>query len=332
MSAHVSLGFHCSHEQYAPSVLLGHARRAADAGFQAAMCSDHFRPWSERQGHSGFAWAWLGAALEATSLSFGTVCAPGQRYHPAVIAQAAATLAEMYGRRFWLAVGSGEALNESITGQPWPDKADRDARLAASADAMRRLWAGATVTTSGHVTMQETRLYVRSPQPPLLVAAALTPATARWAATWADGLITVAGPRDGMRRVVDAFREGGGVGKPLFLQAALSYAPSEGQAIRAAHVEWRQAALDGEALANLTTPADFDAACEGASPADVVTRVRASADISQHLEWILEDCDLGFDRIYLHNVARAHQDEFIDLCGTRLIPEFSRSHAGHVAG
>src|ERR671912_419494 len=127
------IGFHASHEQIHPAVLLDAVRVAEQVGFTAAMCSDHFQPWSERQGHSGFAWSWLGAALAVTPMSFGTVCAPGQRYHPAVVAQAAATLAEMYPGRFWLAVGSGEALNESITGQSWPPKPERNARLLESA-------------------------------------------------------------------------------------------------------------------------------------------------------------------------------------------------------
>src|SRR3712207_4419898 len=138
----ITIGFHCSHEQYPPSALLDLARRAERAGFEAAMCSDHFHPWSERQGHSGFTWSWLGSAFEATRMSFGTVCAPGQRYHPAIVAQAAGTLAEMYGDRFWLALGSGEALNEAITGASWPDKAQRHARLLECVEIMRALWAG----------------------------------------------------------------------------------------------------------------------------------------------------------------------------------------------
>ena len=116
------LGYHASHEQYRPSTLLTHVQQAEGAGFESAMCSDHFHPWSEDQGQSGFAWSWLGSALQATSLTMGTVCAPGQRYHPAVIAQAAATLAEMHPDRFWLALGSGQALNEHITGARWPTK------------------------------------------------------------------------------------------------------------------------------------------------------------------------------------------------------------------
>src|SRR5688572_29107092 len=138
------LGFHCSHEQHAPSILLRLAQRAEEIGFQAAMCSDHFHPWTTAQGQSGFSWSWLGAAMQATQMSFGVVCAPGQRYHPAIVAQAAATLSELYTDRFWLAVGSGEALNESITGAPWPGKDVRNRRLRECVDVMRALWAGET--------------------------------------------------------------------------------------------------------------------------------------------------------------------------------------------
>jgi G6PDH family F420-dependent oxidoreductase len=123
------IGYHASHEQLPPSELLACVVAAEAAGFQAAMCSDHFAPWSSRQGHSGFAWSWLGAALQATGLDFGVVNAPGQRYHPAIIAQAAATLSELFPGRFWLALGSGEASNEHITGGRWPPKAERRARL-----------------------------------------------------------------------------------------------------------------------------------------------------------------------------------------------------------
>src|SRR5687768_1798702 len=120
-----SIGYHCSHEQHAPSVLLANVRHAEQAGFATAMCSDHFAPFSLAQGESGFAWSWLGAALQSTALSFGTVTAPGQRYHVAVAAQAAATLCQMFPDRFWWALGTGQALNEHITGELWPPKAKR---------------------------------------------------------------------------------------------------------------------------------------------------------------------------------------------------------------
>src|SRR4029078_3226220 len=122
-------GFHCSHEQIDPAQLLLDVQQAERAGFTAGMSSDHFSPWSTRQGEYGFSWSFLGAALATTQLPFGIVNAPGQRYHPAIIAQAIATLAEMFPGRFWAALGSGAASNEHITGGGWPPKATRDARL-----------------------------------------------------------------------------------------------------------------------------------------------------------------------------------------------------------
>ena len=119
------VGFHASHEQAHPAELLRSVQRAEEVGFDAAMCSDHFAPWSARQGHSGFAWSWLGAAMATTSLPFGIVYAPGQRYHPAIVAQASATLAAMFPGRFWMALGTGEAVNEHITGDRWPTKPER---------------------------------------------------------------------------------------------------------------------------------------------------------------------------------------------------------------
>src|SRR5687767_3284207 len=136
------IGYHGSHEQFPPSELLSLVSMAHAAGFRAAMCSDHFNPWSERQGQSGFAWSWLGAAMQATSLPFRVVNAPGQRYHPAIVAQAAATLCELFGDRLWVVLGSGEASNEHITGDAWPDKQTRNARLRECVDVMRALLAG----------------------------------------------------------------------------------------------------------------------------------------------------------------------------------------------
>src|SRR4051812_20316938 len=155
------------------------------------MCSDHFHPWTPGQGQSGYSFAWLGAALQATNLPMGTICCPFGRYHPAVVAQAAATLAEMFPGRFWLAVGTGQALNESITGEGWPDKAERRATLRESVDVIRALWAGETVTHRGRVRVESARLYTRPAAPPPLFGAATTPETAEWLGSWADGLLTV---------------------------------------------------------------------------------------------------------------------------------------------
>jgi probable non-F420 flavinoid oxidoreductase len=313
------IGFHCSHEQHSPASLLWLASRAADAGFEAAMCSDHFHPWSEQQAQSGFTWSWLGAALQATRLSFGTVCAPGQRYHPAIIAQAAATLAEMFPDRFWVALGSGEALNEAITGDPWPPKAARNARLKECVEVMRRLWAGETVTHDGLVRVREAKLYSLPPAPPMVVGAAISPETAAFMAPWVDALITVVGARDQMRRVIDAFRADGGEGKPMFLQVPLAFGRTDEESADIAFDQWRHAALTPTELADLPTPRAFDAATRGTRVEEVTRKLRVSADVEQHLAWLQEDLEMGFSRLYLHNIAHDHT-RFFDAFGTRVLP------------
>src|SRR5215217_6888523 len=187
------IGYHASHEQFAPSVLLRLVVAAEEAGFDCAKSSDHFHPWSERQGESGFAWSWLGAAMQATKFGIGIISAPGYRYHPAILAQAAATIGEMYPDRLWLALGSGEAINEAITGEPWPEKAERNARLRECVDIMRALLAGETVTHRGRVTSIETKLYSRPISSLPLFGAAVTAETAAFCGGWADGLLTVGG-------------------------------------------------------------------------------------------------------------------------------------------
>jgi coenzyme F420-dependent glucose-6-phosphate dehydrogenase len=315
-----TFGYHASHEQHPPSSLLASVTRAEEAGFTAAMCSDHFHPWSDRQGQSGFAWSWLGAALQATSLPMGVVNAPGQRYHPAIIAQAAATLAEMFPDRFWLAVGSGQDLNEHITGGPWPRKADRNQRLLESVEVMRALWRGETVTHRGAVVVEDAHLYTRPSTPPRLLGAAITSATARWVAGWADGLITIAKPIDELRAVVEAFREGGGEGKPMALQVQLSYASTEEEALRAAHEQWGTNIFDSPVLASLRMPADLEAAAEFVEADDLRGPVLVSADLAQHTAWLAEYAELGFSELYLHDVHR-DQERFLADFGERVLPE-----------
>ena len=322
----VRVGYHCSHEQYAPGALLRLARRAEAAGFECGMCSDHFHPWSEAEGESGFAWSWLGAALQATSLPFGVVTVPGGwRYHPAVLAQAGATLAEMFPGRFWMAVGSGERLNEHVVGAHWPPRDERNARLREGVEVMRALWAGETVTHRGRVTVEEAKLYSRPAEPPKVIGAALSPETAEWAGGWADGLITVVGEREGMREIVDAFRRGGGEGKPLYLQAQLSFGKTDDEALEAAWRQWHAAMFPSPVLAELKMPAEFDAAGEYVRRDDVARKMRVSADPERHLEWLLGDRELGFEEIDLHCVNRGGQERFIDVFGERVLPELRKA-------
>jgi probable non-F420 flavinoid oxidoreductase len=313
------VGYHASHEQFPPSGLLSCVQLAEQAGFQAAMCSDHLAPWTTAQGHSGFAWSWLGAALQATGLPFGCVTAPGQRYHPAIVAQAAATLAELFPGRFWMALGSGEALNEHVTGTGWPVKRDRDARLLECVTVMRALLAGETVSHRGLVTVDRARLWSRPTSPPPLLGAAVSAETARRVGGWADGLITVNQPADRLRRVVDAFRDGGGEGKPISLQVHLASAADEATALATAREQWANGALDGSLCWELELPEQFEAATRHVRPDDLRDAVLVAADPGRLAEVLAGYVELGFDAVYLHEVGR-DQRRFIELAGEELLP------------
>ncbi|MDB6151360.1 MAG: F420-dependent oxidoreductase, family [Chthoniobacter sp.] len=316
------IGYHASHEQFAPSQLLKWTQRAESAGFQSFFSSDHFHPWSEAQGQSGFSWSWMGAALATTTLPGSMICCPGYRQHPAVVAQAAATLAEMFEGRFWLAVGSGQALNERITGEHWPTKDHRNARLAECVQIIRALWAGETVTHRGLVKVEEAKLYTRPQETPLLIGAAVTEKTAEWVGGWADGLITTSRPPDELRKMRDAFQRGGGEGKPLFLKVGLSWARTHEEAQRGAHQQWRAVAFPSELLTELRTPREFDQAGKHVRPEDMDSVLRVSSSLAQHAEWIAADRALGFKGITLHNI-NTNQEEFIDVFGEKVLPQFT---------
>ena len=313
-------GYHASHEQFAPSDLLRWIKLAAAAGFTCAMSSDHFHPWSERQGQSGFAWSWVAAALESTNIPVGIISAPGYRYNPAVIAQGAATLAEMYPGRFWLALGSGEAINEAITGLAWPDKLERNARLAECVQVIRSLLSGEKVTHRGRVTVVEAKLYTLPRQAPLILGAAVTEETAEWVGGWADGLITIQAEPASLSRIVDAFCRGGGSGKPRFLQVALSWAETEEEAEAHAHDQWRSNVIGGEVNWDLRRPQDFDLASRFVSAADVRKFVLVSSDLGKHRAWLQEYVGLGFSQIQLHQVGR-NQEAFIERFAQKVLPE-----------
>jgi probable non-F420 flavinoid oxidoreductase len=317
------IGFHASHEQFPPSELLAFARAAEQAGFDCAMSSDHFRPWGAAQGHSGYAWSWLGAAMASTRLPFGVISAPGYRYHPAILAQGAATLAEMFPGRFWLALGSGQRLNEDITGLAWPEKAERNARLRECAEVIRALLAGETVTHHGRITVVNARLYSRPAQPPPLLGAAVTEATAEQVGAWADGLLTVSASPDQLRKVIQAFRRGGGEGKPLIVQVGLNWAPTEAEALAGAHEQWRTNVLGGEVNWELRTPEEFDTATRFVRPEDMRESVWISSDLGWHAARIAELVELGVEEIQLHQVG-PNQQAFIEAFGDRVLPALRR--------
>ena len=317
-----AIGLHCSHEQIPPSRLLGHAQHAEAAGFEAIMSSDHFSPWSERQGESGFAWSWLGAAMGATELPFGVVNAPGQRYHPAIVAQAAATLGEMFPGRLWVALGTGEASNEHITGDPWPDKATRNARLRECVDIIRALFAGETVSHDGLVQVDRAKLHTLPRLSPPLIGPAISVDTASWVGEWADGLATVNQPPAKLEEMIAAFRSNGGQGKRLVLQVHLSWAPSEEEALRVAHDQWRSNVFPPPTCWDLETVEDFDRLARDVTTDQVREVVLVSADLARHTAWLQELAALGFDEINLHHVGE-DLTAFIEAFGEHVVPELS---------
>lgn len=311
------LGYHAPHEQFPPEQLLRFLKAAERAGFHDAMCSDHLSPFLPEQGHSGHAWTWLGAAAEATNMTLGTVSAPGQRYHPVVLAQAAATVARLAPGRFWLALGSGEAVNEHVTGDPWPPKAQRNERLLQCQEVMRSLLRGDEVSRDGLVRVDRARLWSVPQDPPPLLGAALSPETAGLVAGWADGLITVNQPRGRLEQIVRAYRDNGGRG-PLQLQVQLSWHPDEQEALRAAHREWRFCTLESDQMENLETPEDIEAATRGVEPGELRGPVAVMDDLGRLADLTRTWADLGFDTAYLHNVGR-NQLEFIEAAGEALL-------------
>ncbi|GFE86573.1 TIGR03885 family FMN-dependent LLM class oxidoreductase [Steroidobacter agaridevorans] len=296
------IGFHASHEQFAPSKLLDYTIAAEQAGFDCAMSSDHFKPWSRSQGHSGYSWSWLGAAMARTKFPVGVICAAGYRYHPAVVAQAAATLAEMFPDRFWLALGSGERVNEDVTGLAWPTKPERNEKMSECAQIIRALLKGERVTHRGSVTVVDGELFSRPKRAPLMLGAAVTEATAEFVGGWSDGLLTVAGKPAQVKKVIDAFRRGGGEGKPIHLQVALNWAPTESEALQGAFDHWRFVTLGGDIGWELRSPEDYETATRFVRPEDMRQSVLISSDLSQHAAWLHEYAQLGVDHVYLHQV------------------------------
>ena len=322
MGRGVEIGYQASHEQFSPSSLIKLVKQAESAGFNAINSSDHFHPWSEEQGNSGFAFAWLGAAMQATSIPYALVCAPGQRYHPAIVAQAVSTLAEMFPNRFCISFGSGEAINECITGEKWPSKPVRNQRLKESVEVIRKLLTGEMVTHHGLVHVENAKLYTLPSTMPLLLGAAVTAETAEWMGSWVDGLITVSRPIDELKKVVDAFRRGGGDGKPIYLKVQLSYSSTEENALSGAYDQWRTNILPSNLLSDLQKVSHFTSAATFTKPDDLRKMVHISANPLQHVSWIKEYMILGFDKIFLHNVNR-EQEYFIKEFGEKVLPLLS---------
>lgn len=315
-----TLAYHASHEQFSPSDLLAYVKLAERAGFDGCHASDHFHPWSERQGQSGYVFSWLGAAMEATRIPFSVITAPGQRYHPAIVAQALGTLLQMYPGRLAVSLGSGEALNERITGEEWPEKTVRNRRLRECATIIDRLLAGEEVTHSGLVKVHRARLYTRPETRPLLMCAALSTETAFWAGSWVEGLLTTYQPDGKLDEIIRAFRTGGGKDKPIHVKLTFSYARDLQFAQSEAHHQWRFDCIEKARLADLDSVAAFDRASQDIPLEKVLTTIPVSDRTDYFVDVIAQIANAGADQIVLRNVAR-NQPEFISDFGAEVLPK-----------
>jgi G6PDH family F420-dependent oxidoreductase len=247
------------------------------------------------------------------------VNAPGQRYHPAIVAQAIATLGSMFPGRFWVALGSGEASNEHITGDGWPRKEVRTQRLEECVDVIRRLLEGEEVTHDGLVTVDRARLWELADPVPRLVGPAVSLESAARVAAWSDGMVTMNRSPDQLQRMVEAHRGAGGSG-PLALQVHLSWASTEAEAEQIAHEQWRSNVFGEPVAWDLETVDAFDLISEDVTVEKVRTVVDVSSDLGWHRDRLAGYSALGFDEIYLHHVGQS-QERFIDAFGEHVLPE-----------
>jgi G6PDH family F420-dependent oxidoreductase len=321
-------------EQFAPSEAVALSAYAEQNGFSGVMAADHFQPWVPAQGQSSFVWNVLTALGERTRGDFGPgVTAPTFRWHPAMVAQASATLASMYPGRHWLGLGSGEALNEHVVAGYWPETAERINRMFEAIDVIKKLFAaslaGKDVKHSGpFYKLESTRLWTMPEVPPEILVATAGPVTAKRAGKSVDGLITVGAPLEKISGVFAKFDEGAReAGKdpstaPKVLQLHLSWAPTYEEALANAMHEWPNGGMKFP-KADIRSPFEFEQMAKMVRPEDFEGRMVISEDPDVHLKAIQKFADLGFDRIYLHNVGR-NQREWIDVFGGAVVPKLVR--------
>jgi G6PDH family F420-dependent oxidoreductase len=311
------IGYFLSCEEYTPAELVEQAKAAADAGFEGLWISDHFHPWNNEQGNSPFVWSVIGAISQVSDLPVTTaVTCPTIRTHPAIIAQAAATSAEMLGGRFILGVGSGEALNEHILGDVWPSADVRLEMLEEAVALIRELWTGEVITTEGkHYKVDHARIYNLPETPPEIYLSGFGPKATDLAARIGDGYINTA-PDD---ELLSRFKEASG-GKPAQAGAKVAYAPTREEGWGHAHRLWPNAGLPGEMAQILPTPEHFEQATELVTEEMTRESVVAGNDAAEHLEQIEKYAAAGYDELYLANMGPHHQ-EMIGFYGDRVLPQ-----------
>lgn len=322
-----TLGYAAALEQFHPNELLHYCKLAEQYGFRGVMAADHFQPWVPQQAHNAYVYSWMGALGVATNHTFGPgVTCPSFRYHPSVIAQAAATLAAMFPGRFWLGLGSGEALNENVVGGVWPEPLERFEMLQESVEIIQRLFSGKDVRYRGkYFKMNKVRMWTLPDTPPPIYIAATGPQTLRWAGKACDGLITPGASHEKLRGILNNFAQGAReAGKdpdkmPKLLQLHVSWAATYEEAMQNALTEWPNGGMNFPKQ-DIRSPDDFAAMAKLVRPENFQGRVLISTDLDEHCAHLQGFIDLGFDEIHVHNVGR-NQEQFIKVFGEQVLPK-----------
>lgn len=314
------LGYKISSEEHPPNDLVRYARRAEELGFTFSLISDHYHPWVDKQGHSPFVWAVLGGLAQATErlrLITGVTC-PTMRIHPAIIAQAAATITAMMPGRFVLGIGSGENLNEHILGDHWPPAPIRLEMLAEAVVLMRELWKGEMTDHYGdYFTVENARIYTLPEDPPPIYVAASGELAAATAAEFGDGLITTAPDA----QLVEDYKAAAGQEKPVYGELTVCWAESEAEARRIAHEWWPNAAIPGQLSQELAVPTFFEQAAKMVTEDDVAQKVICGPDPQRHIEGIQQYLDAGIEYVCVHQIG-PDQEGFFDFYAREVMPEF----------
>ncbi|MBB3731114.1 TIGR03557 family F420-dependent LLM class oxidoreductase [Nonomuraea dietziae] len=312
-----TFGYFLASEEHGPNELVRQAQLAERSGFEALWISDHYHPWLDEQGHSPFVWSVIGGVAATTRLPVTTaVTCPLVRIHPAVIAQAAATSAAMTEGRFRLGVGTGEALNEHITGSAWPPAEERLEMLEEAVEVMRKLWQGDLVTHRGaHYRVDTARLYTLPDQPPPIYMSGFGAKSVELAGRIADGYIST-GPAAEM---VELFHKSGGEGKPAAGGLKVCYAPDEAQARATIHRLWPTQGIKGEAAQLLPLPRHFEQLAEMVTEEEAAGSSPCGPDPEVHVEAIRKYVEAGFDEVYISQIG-PDQDAFFSFYSEEVLP------------
>ncbi len=313
------IGYALSSEEHRPDALIASAKRAEEVGFTFASISDHFHPWTSKQGEAPFAWSVLGAlARETSAIRFGTgVTCPLIRIHPAIVAQAAATVASMMPGRFFLGVGTGENLNEHVVGKGWPPADVRLDMLEEAVGMIRALWSGEDTTKRGdHFTVEQARIYTMPDEPPPIYVAAAAQTSAEIAGRIGDGLICTRPDAD----IVKTFDSKRADAAPKIGMLHVCWAASEAEAKHTAHEWWPNAAIKGELGQELPLPRHFEQAAGTVREEDVAEAIVCGPDADRHVDAILEYVRAGFDHVYVHQIG-PDQEGFFRFYEQRVLPK-----------